>query len=309
MKETERYVGPDGEALHPGDRIGLEPPGCLKRDDGLDAWLTARRHELARACELPEKVMHGDDLPDDLPPDGGGLGPWHWLGLDALKIKNPEVMILGKESSLRPCGATSPAAAEEAGTGKDGGKMERNVKGIGEAALLAALFNAAKPDRQDVMYSRHESMTKEEASALLDKLSGYNANTPVRIDKLYGRYILMTFWPGMTKIDGTGYDTQNGWGKTATVVESLRREITAKKNAERKAERAKRHRLAAYWMDGESHAQFVCSGGNAGEYVRVGAQLLASVIRKLPEKMRANAVSDAMTIVLQETKENGEADD
>lgn len=264
----------------------------MKHNDGLDAWLTALRHEMAqacmaRACELPEKVMLGDDLPDDLPPDGGGPGHWRWLGVDALKIKNPEVMILGK----------------------DGVKMERNVKGIGEAALLAALFNAAKPDKQDVMYSRHESMTKEEASALLYKLSGYNANTPVRIDKLYGRYILMTFWPEMTKINGTGYDAQNGWGKAATVVESLRREIAAKKNAERKAERAKRHRLAAYWMDGESHAQFVCSGGNAGEYVRVGAQLLASVIRKLPEKMRTNAVSDAMTIVLQETKENGEADD
>lgn len=57
MKETVRYVGPDGEALHPGDRIGLEPPGCLKRDDGLDAWLTALRHEMARDCELPEKVI------------------------------------------------------------------------------------------------------------------------------------------------------------------------------------------------------------------------------------------------------------
>lgn len=304
MKETARYVGPDGEALHPGDRIGLEPHGCLKRDDRLDAWLTALRHELARACELPEKVMLGDDLPDDLPPDGGGLGPWHWLGFDALKIKNQEVMILGKESSLRPCGATSPAAAVEAG----GGKM-LNVNGIGEAVLLAALFNAAKPDEQDAMYSRHESMTKEEAAALLDELSGHNANTQVWINKLYGRYILMTFWPRMTAIPGTGYDAHNGQGKAAEVVAALRREIAAKKNAERKAERAKRHRLAAYWMDGESHAQFVCSGGNAGEYVRVGAQLLASVIRKLPEKMRANAVSDAMTIVLQETKGNGEADD
>lgn len=58
MKETTRYVGPDGEALHPGDRIGLEPPGCLKRDDGIDAWLTALRHEMARACELPAKVRY-----------------------------------------------------------------------------------------------------------------------------------------------------------------------------------------------------------------------------------------------------------
>lgn len=97
MKETARYVGPDGEALHPGDRIGLEPPGCLKRDDRLDAWLTALRHELARACELPEKAMFGDDLPDDLPQDDGGLGIWQWLGPDAIKIKNPELMILGKD--------------------------------------------------------------------------------------------------------------------------------------------------------------------------------------------------------------------
>ncbi len=52
----------------------------MKHDDGLDAWLTALRHEMARACELPEKVMLGDDLPDDLPPDGGGLGPWRWRG-------------------------------------------------------------------------------------------------------------------------------------------------------------------------------------------------------------------------------------
>ena len=128
----------------------------MQHNDEHDAWLTALRHEMAqacmaRACELPEKVMLGDDFPDDLPPDGGGPEPWHWLGVDALKIKNPEVMILGK----------------------DGAKMERNVKGIGEAALLAALFNAAKPDKQDAMYSRHESMTKEEASALLYKLSGF----------------------------------------------------------------------------------------------------------------------------------------
>lgn len=287
MKETACYVGPDGEALHPGDRIGLEPPGCLKRDDRLDAWLTALRHEMARACELPEKVMFGDDLPDDLPPDGGGLGPWRWLGLDALKIKNPEVMILGK----------------------DGGKM-LNVKGIDEKKLLAALHNAARKDTEETVGAVYDNdVSPERAGVILYGLNGGNPEKRVYIKKMHGRYIYMEFWRGMTKIDCTRYDAHNGQGKAAEVVAALRREIAAKKNAERKAERAKRHRLAAYWMDGESHAQFVCSGGNAGEYVRVGAQLLASVIRKLPEKMRANAVSDAMTIVLQETKENGEADD
>ena len=290
MKETTCYVGPDGEALHPGDRIGLEPPGCLKRDDGLDAWLTALRHEMARACKLPEKVMFGDGVPDDLPQDGGGLGPWHWLGPDALKIKNPEVMILGK----------------------DGVKMERTVKGIGEAALLAALFNAAKPDKQDAMYSRHESMTKEEASALLYKLSGYNENTPVRIDKLYGRYILMTFWPGMTKIDDTGYDAQNGWGKAATVVESLRREIAAKKNAERKAERAKRHRVAVYWQDDNDGMCTVADGHSEHQNIMAAAYLLGTMLADVQEERRSAEYNGAIMKVdeiIRECGRKGETDE
>lgn len=289
MKETAHYAGPDGEALHPGDRIGLEPPGCLKRDDGLDAWLTALRHEMARACELPTKAMLGYDFPHALPPYGGGLGPWRWLGVDELKIKNQELMILGK----------------------DGVKMERNVKGIGEAALLAALYNAAKPDEQDAMYSRHESMTKEEASALLDELSGHNANTPVRIGKLYGRYILMTFWPGMTKIDGTGYDAQNGWGKAATVVESLRREIAAKKNAERKAERAKRHRVAVYWQDG-SERMNVVADGEPGQRLNAVATLLSVLLVRMPKDERDRAlrrVQRDATALAEKYEEEGNADD
>lgn len=290
MKETAHYAGPDGEALHPGDVIGLEPPGCLKRDDGLDAWLTALRHEMAQACKLPEKAMLGDDLPDDLPPDGGGLGPWRWLGPDALKIKKPEVMVLGK----------------------DGVKMERNVKGIGEAALLAALFNAAKPDEQDVMYSRHESMTKEEASALLYKLSGYNANTPVRIDKMYGRYILMTFWPGMTKIDGTGYDAQNGWGKAATVVESLRREIAAKKNADTDTARAKRHRVAAYWQDDNDEICTIADGHSEHQNIMAAAYLLGTMLADVQEECRNAEYNGAIMKVdeiIRECGRKGKADE
>ena len=262
----------------------------MKHNDGLDAWLTALRHEMARVCELPEKVMLGDDLPDDLSPDGGSMGPWRWLGIDALKIKNPEVMILGK----------------------DGGKMERNVKGIGEAALLAALFNAAKPDEQDAMYSRHESMTKEEAAALLDELSGHAANTPVRIDKLYGRYILMTFWPGMKKIDGTGYDDKNGWGKAATVVESLRREIAAKKNAERKAERAKRHRVAAYWQEDNDRICIIAEGRSEHQNIMAAAYLLGRILADVQEERRSAEYNGAIMRVdeiIRECGRKGEADE
>lgn len=289
MKETVRYVGPDGEALHPGDRIGLEPPGCLKRDDGLDAWLTALRHEMARDCELPEKVMFGDDLPDDLPPDGGGLGPWHWLGLDALKIKNPEVQILGKDSG-----------------------MILNVKGIGEAVLLAALFNAAKPDRDGMMYSQHESMTKEVASELLDELSGHKAGEPVFIRKLYGRRIYSYFWPGMKQMDGTQYDNENGQGKAAEVVAALRREIAAKKNAERKAERAKRHRVAVYWQEDNDRICTVASGKDEHRNVLAAAYLLGTLLADVQEERRSAEYNGAIMKVdeiIRECGRNGEADD
>lgn len=289
MKETVRYVGPDGEALHPGDRIGLEPPGCLKRDDGLDAWLTALRHEMARDCELPEKVMFGDDLPDDLPPDGGGLGPWHWLGLDALKIKNPEVQILGKDSG-----------------------MILNVKGIGEAVLLAALFNAAKPDRDDMMYSQHESMTKEVASELLDELSGHKAGEPVFIRKLYGRRIYSYFWPGMKQMDGTQYDNENGQGKAAEVVAALRREIAAKKNAERKAERAKRHRVAVYWQEDNDRICTVASGKDEHRNVLAAAYLLGTLLADVQEERRSAEYNGAIMKVdeiIRECGRKGETDE
>ncbi len=289
MKEAACYVGPDGEALHPGDRIGLEPPGCLKRDDGLDAWLTALRHEMARACELPEKVMYGGDLPDDLPPDGGGLGPWRWLGFDALKINNPEVQILGKDSG-----------------------MILNVKGIGEAVLLAALFNAAKPDRDDMMYSQHESMTKEVASELLDELSGHKAGEPVFIRKLYGRRIYSYFWPGMKQMDGTQYDNENGHGKAAEVVAALRREITAKKNAERKAERAKRHRVAVYWQDDNDGICTIADGHSEHQNIMAAAYLLGTMLADVQEERRSAEYNGAIMKVdeiIRECGRKGAADD
>ena len=261
----------------------------MKHNDGLDAWMTALRHEMARACELPEKVMFGDDLPDDLPQDGGGMGPWRWLGFDALKIKNPEVMILGKESSLRPCGAISPAVAVETGGGKGTDKMVINVKGIGEAVLLAALYNAAKPDEQDAMYSKHESMTKEEASELLDELSGNKAIEPVLIRKLYGRRIYMYFWPGMKRTDATQYDNENGQGKAEKVVAAIYKEIAAKKNAERKAERAKRHRVAVYWQDG-SERMNVVANGEPGQRLNAVATLLSVLLVQMPKDERDRAL-------------------
>lgn len=274
-KNKEIYVQDEGKR----DVRNCDMP--QETEDWLDRIVTWARYEIAKAGNVPEKLVWGEFEP---PRDDGDT--WNWLGFDALKIKNPEVMILGK----------------------DGGKMERNVKGIGEAALLAALFNAAKPDKQDAMYSRHESMTKEEASALLDELSGHNANTPVRIEKLYGRYILMTFWPGMTKINGTGYDAQNGWGKAAEVVESMRREIAAKKNAERKAERAKRHRVAVYWQDDNDGICTVADGHSEHQNIMAAAYLLGTMLADVQEERRSAEYNGAIMRVDEIIRECGRKD-
>lgn len=93
---------------------------------------------------------------------------------------------------------------------------------------------AAKPDRDDMMYSQHESMTKEVASELLDELSGHKAGEPVFIRKLYGRRIYSYFWPGMKQMDGTQYDNENGQGKAAEVVAALRQ--GDRREEERRAE-------------------------------------------------------------------------
>lgn len=243
----------------------------MKHDDGLDAWLTALRHEMARACELPEKVMYGGDLPDDLPPDGGGLGPWRWLGPDALKIKNPEVMILGK----------------------DGVKM-LSIKGIDEAALLAALYNAANPDKQDTMYSMRKGMTKDEAAELLRELRERQADELVYIKKLYGRPIYTHFWKGMKRINGTRYDNENGQGKAAEVVAALRREIAVKKNAERKAERAKRHRVAVYWQDDNDGICTIADGHSEHQNIMAAAYLLGTMLADVQEERRSAEYNGAI---------------
>lgn len=261
----------------------------MKHDDGLDAWLTALRHEMARACKLPEKVMFGDSVPDDLPQDGGGLGPWHWLGFDALKIKNPEVMILGK----------------------DGMKM-LDIKGIDEAALLAALFNAALPDMQDEMYSKHESMTKEEAAELLGELRERQADELVYIKKLYGKAIYTHFWKGIKRIDGIRYDSENGQGKAAEVVAALRREIAAKKNAERKAERAKRHRVAVYWQEDNDRICVVTDGHSEHQNVMAAAYLLGTLLAEVPEERRTAEYNGAIMRVdeiIRECGRKGKADE
>lgn len=90
-----KYVGPDGMALHPGDRVGIEPPGCAKRDDRIDAMLTAARYirsEIARCTEVPERMLWGDDLNDK--PGARPCGLWM---LPTIGLQGGELQLIGKD--------------------------------------------------------------------------------------------------------------------------------------------------------------------------------------------------------------------
>ena len=90
-----KYVGPDGMALHPGDRVGIEPSGCAKRDDRIDAMLTAARYirsEIARCTEVPERMLWGDDLNDK--PDARPCGLWM---LPTIGLQGGELQLIGKD--------------------------------------------------------------------------------------------------------------------------------------------------------------------------------------------------------------------
>lgn len=92
-----KYVGPDGMALHPGDRVGIEPPGCVKRDDRIDAMLTAAqyiRSEIARCTGVPERMLWGDDL-NDKP----GAVPCGMRELPTIGLLGGELQLTGKDDT------------------------------------------------------------------------------------------------------------------------------------------------------------------------------------------------------------------
>lgn len=116
----------------------------------------------------------------------------------------------------------------------------------------------------------------------------------------------------MTKIDGTGYDAKNGWGKAATVVESLRREIAAKKNAERKVERAKRHRVAVYWQDGNDKMCTIAEGRSEHQNIMAAAYMLGTILADVQEERRSAEYNGAIMRVdeiIRECGRKGEADE
>ena len=304
---TIRYVGPDGMALHPGDRVSIEPPAIVKKRniqrldmpqevaDWLERFAPWARREIAKAGNVPEKLAWGEFEPPRC--DAGNI--WRWPGFDALKITNPEVMILGKDD-----------------------RKMLNVKGIDEKELLAALYNAAQKATEETVGAVYDDdVSPERAGLILYGLTGGDLKEKVYIKKMYGRHIYMEFWCGMTQIDCTMYDAHNGYGKAAEVVETLRREIAekeiaekeiaAKKEAEQKAKKAKRHRVAVYWQDGSERMDIV-TNGEPGRCLYAVAMLLGTLLVRVPKDKRDLAlrmVQGRAAALAKKYEAEGNADD
>lgn len=89
-----------------------------------------------------------------------------------------------------------------------------DITGIDVAKLLAALFNASKPQGMGFLQPFAEPMTRDEAAELLARDSYF--------DYVRGRVMKIQLKEGQHSLDPWLYDRDNGQGAAQRVVESLR---------------------------------------------------------------------------------------
>lgn len=88
-----------------------------------------------------------------------------------------------------------------------------NIAGKNKAKILAALYNNSLPANHGHFEFMSENMTENEAQEILDK--GF-----VYINYLKGRIIKTEF--STNQLDPLGYDTYNGEGTMAQVIEEIK---------------------------------------------------------------------------------------
>lgn len=89
-----------------------------------------------------------------------------------------------------------------------------DIAGIDRTELLAALFNASKPQGMGFAQPFAAPMTRAEAAELLAQTDYF--------DYLRGRVMKIQLKEGATELDEWGYDRDLGQGAAARVVEGLR---------------------------------------------------------------------------------------
>jgi len=93
-----------------------------------------------------------------------------------------------------------------------------SLKGLDKAEVLAVLYNASRPQGMGFMHYDSKPMTKEEASALLEKTTYF--------DYLKGRVMKVELKGD--ELDPWGYDRDNGQGAAERAISVLKatKEVT-----------------------------------------------------------------------------------
>ena len=92
-----------------------------------------------------------------------------------------------------------------------------SIKGLDKRAVLAALYNASRPQGMGFLHYDPKPMTKEDAEALLP-IGGM-----AQFDYLKGRVMKVNLSRD-DEFDEWGYDRDNGAGAAAAAIASLRAE-------------------------------------------------------------------------------------
>lgn len=92
--------------------------------------------------------------------------------------------------------------------------MPVNIEGLSKASVLAALYNASKPQGMGYLQFTPQDMTEAEAFALLKVQGTY-------FDYLKGRAMKVEL-SNDANFDARGYDRDNGEGAAQRAVDKLR---------------------------------------------------------------------------------------
>jgi hypothetical protein len=98
--------------------------------------------------------------------------------------------------------------------------MMVNIEGLDRAAVLAALYNAARPQGLGFLHYDPKPMTVEEAREILNK---HAREGEIYVDYLYGRVMKVRISEKEDCIDPRLYDRDHGKGAAELVIESLRK--------------------------------------------------------------------------------------
>ena len=93
-----------------------------------------------------------------------------------------------------------------------------DIKGLSKAAVLAVLYNRARPQGMGFLQYKPTPMTEVEAQAIIDQITA--ANVPFSFDYLSGRVMKVNITND--EVDTWGYNRDNGANAAEEVIAQLR---------------------------------------------------------------------------------------